>query len=53
MNFSLNHRFDVHDLTRFRHHAHDNGPAVWRLSLAVLIASNALLLFFLFLFDVI
>jgi hypothetical protein len=52
MNFRLHNRFDIHDLTH-RHHPDHASSTVWRLLLTVLIASNALLLFFLYLYDVI
>lgn len=53
MNISLHHKYDSNHLVRHsRHSAHD-GARVWRLTFAVLIASNSLLLFFLYLYDVI
>lgn len=52
MNISLHNKFAHHDFTRASHST-NNGRAVWRVTLVVLLLSNSLLLFSLYIYDVI
>ncbi len=53
MNISLTHKYDTSNRAHHSRPGEHDGAMVWRLTFAVLIASNSLLLFFLYLYDVI
>jgi hypothetical protein len=53
MNLSLYNKSGAHGLSRDSHYSSNQGSAVWRVSLAVLVATNSLLLFFLYIYDLI
>jgi hypothetical protein len=53
MNISLQRKCGADDMIRDSHYSSNHGSAVWRVSLAVLVVTNSLLLFFLYIYDVI
>jgi hypothetical protein len=53
MNLIFHSKLAVNQLSRERHNSSSHGAAVWQVSLAVLVATNSLLLFFLYIYDVI
>lgn len=53
MHIGLHSKFAGYQLSGLTHHSASHNSAVWKLSLTVLVASNCLLLFFLYLYDAI
>jgi hypothetical protein len=53
MNISLHSRLGTDSIIRNDHYSSNHASAVWRVLLAVLVVTNSLLLFFLYLYDVI